>query len=167
MESPPPKIEPKWRQDGAWTANKLKNNIDPPPTKTRHKQRRQFLSEKVANKAPTWLPKWSQDGQKIDSKIDHVFDVSWNRFSMGLWWIFGTKMELSWHQNGTQNRYCSESEKPKHNLARYVRFAFGGWKLGLKIDQTSIKKRPHHGKASWHRMFIDFGAFWTPSWDPN
>ena len=30
-----------------------------------------FLIEKVANMVPTWLPKWSQDGQKIDPKIDH------------------------------------------------------------------------------------------------
>ena len=34
------------------------------------------LPKKMANKAPTWLPKWSQDGHKIDSQIDHV---SWNR----------------------------------------------------------------------------------------
>ena len=31
---------------------------------------------KVANMAPTWLPKWSQDDQKIDPKIDHFFDAS-------------------------------------------------------------------------------------------
>ena len=35
---------------------------------------------KVANMAPTWLPKWSQDGQKFDPKLDHFFDASWGRF---------------------------------------------------------------------------------------
>ena len=52
-------------------------------------------AEKVANKAPTWAPKWSQDGQKIDAKMHHFFDASWNRFLGGFWWILGTKIEPS------------------------------------------------------------------------
>ena len=43
-----------------------------------------ILAENGANMAPTYLPKWSQDGQKIDPKIDHFFDASWNRFLSGL-----------------------------------------------------------------------------------
>ena len=35
----------------------------------------------------------------------------------------------------------------------------------VKIDQKSIKKRDQHGKASWHRFFLDFGGFWRPSWE--
>ena len=34
----------------------------------------------VAKMAPTWLPKWIQDGQKIGPKIKLLFDASWNRF---------------------------------------------------------------------------------------
>ena len=52
-------------------------------------------AEKVANMAPTWVPKWSQDGQKIDAKMHHFFDASWNRFLGGFWWILATKIEPS------------------------------------------------------------------------
>ena len=34
-------------------------------------QSRPILVENVANIAPTWHPRWNQDGQKIDPKIDH------------------------------------------------------------------------------------------------
>ena len=54
--------------------------------------------------APTWLPKWSQDGQKVDPELDHFFDVSWDRCLGGIWLIFAAKMEPSWHQNGIKNR---------------------------------------------------------------
>ena len=35
---------------------------------------------KVANMAPTWLPKWSQDGPKIHQNLDNFLDASWDRF---------------------------------------------------------------------------------------
>ena len=38
---------------------------------------------KVANMAPTWLPKRSQNQLKIDPKIDQFFSASWNRFLEG------------------------------------------------------------------------------------
>ena len=44
-------------------------------------------------------------------------------------------------------------------------WGFRGSKLGAKIDQKSIKKRSQDGKATWHRIFIDFYGFWDPSWD--
>ena len=49
--------------------------------------------------------------------------------------------------------------------ARFLRF--WGSKLGAKIDQKSIKKAGQHRKASWHRFFFKFGAFWDPSWEPK
>ena len=67
-------------------------------------QSRSILIEKVANMAPTWVPKWSQDGQKIDAKKHHFFDASWNRSLGGFWWILGAKIEPSWHPNGIKNR---------------------------------------------------------------
>ena len=51
------------------------------------------LIENAANMAPTWLPKWIQDGQKTDPKIDHVLDASWDRFLDGFWWILDAKNE--------------------------------------------------------------------------
>ena len=35
---------------------------------------------KVANMAPTWLPKRSQNREKIEVKNDQNFDASWGRF---------------------------------------------------------------------------------------
>ena len=64
-----------------------------------------IFSEKVASMAPSWVPKWSQDGRKIDAKINHFFDASWDRFLDGFWWILGAKMEASWHQNWIRKRY--------------------------------------------------------------
>ena len=49
--------------------------------------------------APTWVPRWSQNGEKIDAKIDHKFDASWDRFLEGFWWILGGKKDPSWHRN--------------------------------------------------------------------
>ena len=57
---------------------------------------------KVANMAPSWLPKRSQNRRKIDGKIDRKCNASWNRFLEGFWWIFGGKMEACWHQNRTK-----------------------------------------------------------------
>ena len=37
--------------------------------------------------------------------------------------------------------------------------------MGAKIHQKAIKRGGQHGKASWHRFFIDFGGFGEPSWE--
>ena len=60
-------------------------------------------SKKVANMAPTWSPKRSQNREKIEAKIDQNFDGSWGRIFEGFWWIWEGKMEPSWHQNRTKN----------------------------------------------------------------
>ena len=56
---------------------------------------------------PIWPQLGSPNGakmaKKIDPKLDHFFDVSWDRCLGGIWWIFGAKMEVSWHQNGIKN----------------------------------------------------------------
>ena len=71
-----------------------------------------------ANMAATWASRWSPNRTKIDAKINTknrcVLDFHfWCMFR-----ILGRKMRPSWHQNGSPNRYCRESEKPKNNLAR-------------------------------------------------
>ena len=40
---------------------------------------------KVANMAPSWPPKRSQNSLKIDPKIDHFSDAFWNRFLGGFY----------------------------------------------------------------------------------
>ena len=68
-------------------------------------QRPPILEENVANMAPTWVPRGSQNEEKIDAKIDQKFDASWDRFLGGFYWILGTKIDPSWYQNGIKNRY--------------------------------------------------------------
>ena len=53
---------------------------------------------KVANMAPSWPPKRSQNELKIDPKIDQFFSASWNRF----WKDFGGFWMPTWSQVGTQ-----------------------------------------------------------------
>ena len=55
---------------------------------------------------------------KIDAKIDQKIDASWDRFLDGFWWISGTKMKPSWHQNGIKNGVVRKSEKTHLELAR-------------------------------------------------
>ena len=82
---------PRGGQDAPKTEKKDRPNIKLPGVKSR----RRILSEKVANMAPSWLPKSKQNRRKIDAKFDRFFDASWNRFWDGFWWIFGTKTEPS------------------------------------------------------------------------
>ena len=62
-------------------------------------------SKRVANMVPTWSPKRSQNGEKIEAKIDQNFDASWGRIFEGFWWIWEGKMEPSWDQNRPQIPY--------------------------------------------------------------
>ena len=41
-------------------------------------QRPPFGAEKVANMAPSWVPKSIKNQLKIDAKIDQKFDASWD-----------------------------------------------------------------------------------------
>ena len=59
---------------------------------------RRLGSEKVANMAPTWLPKRSQKREKIEAKNDQNFDASWGRFFKD----FDGFGEAKWSQVGTQ-----------------------------------------------------------------
>ena len=40
-----------------------------------------------------------------------------------------------------------------------------GSQVGSPNRSQIDKKRGQHGKASWHRFFIDFGGFWEASWE--
>ena len=105
---------PRWGQYGEKIRKKRQHNKKVGGTNLRP----HIFSEKVANMAPTWLPKWSQHGQKINAKIDHFSDASWNRFLDGFWWILDTRMEPSWYQNGSKNRFLRKDEKTHLELAR-------------------------------------------------
>ena len=97
------KMEPKWRQDGVKTAKKSEKNTN--ATKKRVASHSVPPgAEKVANMAPTWVPKWSLNGEKIDAKIDQKFDASWDRFLERFWWILEGKMEASWDPKSSKNQ---------------------------------------------------------------
>ena len=65
---------------------------------------------------PKRVPSCSQNGIKIDAKIDRNIDGFGHRFLKGFWWIFGWKMEASWHLNGILNRsYLEIAANQKHD----------------------------------------------------
>ena len=87
------------------------------------------------------------------------------------WRDFGGFLEAKWRHVGTKidqksmPTWKSDFLKNRTLAAAGARFfRFGGSKLGVKVDQKSIKKGCQDGKASWHRFFVDFGGFLEASW---
>jgi len=73
-----------------------------------------FKRQDGSNLRPKRGPSWSQNGIKIDAKIDQKVDAFQHRFLKRFWWILEGKMDASWHQNGFKNRsYLEEAAKPK------------------------------------------------------
>ena len=63
---------------------------------------------------PKRVPSCSQNGTKIDAKIDRNIDGFGNRFVKGFWSILEGEMEASWNQNGIKIRsYLDNAAKPK------------------------------------------------------
>ena len=77
-----------------------------------------FLADFRANVAPTWLPKLTPDGYKIDAKIYHFFRCLLNSCFFCFWWILGGEMEPNWDQDGMKNRFFRKREKTHLELAR-------------------------------------------------
>ena len=98
IDPQPPKIEPKWHQEGARTTPKTKNIIEP-IKREEHPTAAPILSEKVGNMGPSWLPKSSQHQQQIDAKSDKKIEAFQNQFLKRFWWIWGGKIDASWHQH--------------------------------------------------------------------
>ena len=97
------KMEPKWVKISKKIGSKKQRNKKEGGTP----QGRSIFAEKVANMAPSWLPKSIKNQLKIDAKIDQKFDASWDRFLVGFWRILEGKMEPSWHQNRSKiNANC-------------------------------------------------------------
>ena len=100
----------------------------------------------VAHKRLTWPQLEPQDGAKINkhrwtmaSKINQISSASWNRYFHKFWLIFNGKMRPRWHQNRTQDRYCSETEKNKNSPLTPIslRPMQVGSKKRWKIDQKT------------------------------
>ena len=70
----------------------------------------------VGNMGPTWFPKRSPNRSKIEAKVNQFLNASWDRIFEGFWWIFGWKMEPSWHQNGILNRSYLEIASNQKNI---------------------------------------------------
>ena len=121
-------------------------------------------SKKVANMVPIWFPKRCQNREKIEAKCDQNLDVFWGRIFAEFGWIWESKMEPSWLLNRSQLRKAIFWKNRVFLQENQWFWRFWSSKLGVKIDQKSIKKWRHDGKASWHRFFMDFDRFGRPSW---
>ena len=91
--SRPSKMEPRGGQDG----QKIENLNRPNKKVGEFLHGRPFLSQRVTNMAPSWLPKSIKNRSKIDAKIDQKFDASLDRFLGGFW-------KPKWSHVGTQRR---------------------------------------------------------------
>ena len=110
--------------------------------------------KKVANMVPTWLPKRSQNREKIEAKIDQNFDASWGRIFEGFWWIWGGKMEAR------TNPSCP---------SRFLR-CLGGLLGRLERSKGSLKASWTVLGASWARLGRVLGASWAVlgrEWGPT
>ena len=113
-------------------------------------------SKKVANMAPTWLPKWSQDDPKIHQNLDHFLDASWDRFFYDFWSIFSSKMEASWDQNRSKIDVNFERRFFEKTLIfRRKNNDFEG-SGGRSWVQKSIKNQSKNGVQDGVPLGIDF-----------
>ena len=139
--------------------------------------------EKPPNMAPTWLPKRSQNGLKIDAKIDQNYDgfrdrflKDFNGFLAPKWSQVGTKIDQQIDQksikieNGDQESHRSASgqspsgfrcrkkpQKPPNMAPTWLpKRSQNGLKINAKIDQNFDNFRD--------RFLKDFSGFLAPKW---
>ena len=125
-----------------------------------------FLIEKVANMVPTWLPKWSQDGQKIDPKIDHFLMLLKSIFG---WIMLDYGPKLSHVGNKMVSKIDANFERPffKKHCFSYGKPCFlrsNASKLETYTDQKTFHKWSPRWNASWHWSLNDFVRCLVPSW---
>ena len=78
MEAKGAHMEPKWHQKGVRMAKEAELKRQRNTEEGGLSSRLPHFSRKMANMAPTWLPKWSQNCFKIWPKIDQHIDGSWD-----------------------------------------------------------------------------------------
>ena len=125
-----------------------------------------FLIEKVANMVPTWLPKWSQDGQKIDPKIDSFLMLLKSIFG---WIMLDYGPKLSHVGNNMVSKIDVNFERPFFKKTcfpkeHHVFLRSNGSKLETYTDQKTLHKWSPRWNASWHWSFNDFVRCLVPSW---
>ena len=112
-------------------------------------------------------PRWP----KMDPKINHFFDASWDRSFFGFCWILGAKMEASWYQNRFKNR-CKLGkaifQKSCSHCSGGSIFKVGGVQLGLKnrskMDKKTKPKMECLLASILERFCSILGAKLAPSW---
>ena len=112
--------------------------------------------EKVANMAPTWVPRWRPNPLKIDKKFDAKIDGFQDRFYMRFEWILGGKMEASWQQN--RRKIDANFERPFFEKTLFFlrkNNDFEGSK-GCKIEENSIKNQVKSEGQDGMPLGIDF-----------
>ena len=121
--------------------------------------------KKVANIAPTWLPKRSQNPSKIEAKTDQSLNASWDRIFEGCWWI----LEAKWSQVGTQmaskidpNFERRFFEKSSFSIGKtMVLKDLGGRSWHQKSIKNRLKKELNLGRPlgiDFSRILVDFGG---------
>ena len=102
---------------------------------------------KVANMAPTWPPKRSQNQLKIDPKIDQF----WDRFLIDFGSVWGAKLEPCWPPFSAQDR-PSGLQDPSKTPPRRLQDVFGS----PKTAQEASKPAPEPSRPRFWTIFDRF-----------
>ena len=109
---------------------------------------------------------------KIDKKSMQKSIKKLMPSKIDFWSDFGGIFERKWKHIGTTIVEKSIQIAKSDFLINRALAAAGAWflrfqgsKLGALTHQKTIKKWSQHGKASWHRFWMDFGGFWEASWN--
>ena len=103
-------------------------------------------------------PKSAKNRKKIDAKIDRKIDASWGRFLERFWWIFGAKMEPSWHQNGIKNRCQLRKAFFSRNALSLQRGLVLQDQEGRKWEQKWTKNRAKNRVKKGRHLGIEFSS---------
>ena len=124
-----------------------------------------FLADFRANMAPTWLPKLTPDGYKIDAKICHFFWCLLNSFFFSILvdfgWLNGTKLGPRWDQKSISQKTWKNAFGASPLVPNWVHGVQVGSKKQPQIDpKTEFKK-----ECPLDTSFYEFGLVLAPKLD--
>ena len=147
---------PRGSQDAPKTEKEDRPNINHP----RLVPRRRILSEKVANMAPSWLPKSKQNRRKIDAKINQKT----MHLGFDFWKDFGGFLEAKWKHVGTKIDQKS-MPTPNNDFLKKLCFSWGKTMIlrvqGVEVGSQNLLKNYKKLKPKMDRLLASiFDGFW-------
>ena len=115
-----------------------------------------FQSQDGSNLGPKKVPSWSQNGVKIDEKIDQKFDGFGNRFLKGFWWILGRILAPKSRPKSILSSKGVFLKKHCFSLGKPYFFEIQGVEVGSKNRSKIDVKNDAETEGLGNSIFIDF-----------